>query len=49
MPPARGDQLTAGLGRGLALLGQALVATEGRYYLFFTVLMLLLVLLALTR
>ena len=48
-PPSLGAQLTTALARGLALLGQALVAAEGRYYLLFTVLMLLLALLALTR
>jgi hypothetical protein len=48
-PPTLGAQLTTALARGLALLGQALVAAEGRYYLLFTVLMLLLALLALTR
>jgi hypothetical protein len=48
-PPTLGAQLTTALARGLSLLGQALVAAEGRYYLLFTVLMLLLALLALTR
>jgi hypothetical protein len=44
-----GDRLGQGLGRVLRLAGQALFAAEGPFYLPFTVLMLLLVLLALTR
>ncbi len=50
-PAARspGDRLGAGVGRVLRLAGQALFAAEGSFYLPFTVLMLLLVLLALTR
>jgi hypothetical protein len=50
-PAARspGDRLGRGLGRVLRLAGQALFAAEGTFYLPFTVLMLLLVLLALTR
>jgi hypothetical protein len=50
-PAARspGDRVGQGLGRVLRLAGQALFAAEGTFYLPFTVLMLLLVLLALTR
>jgi hypothetical protein len=49
LPRSPGDRIAAGVGRVLRLAGQALFAAEGSFYLPFTVLMLLLVLLALTR